>query len=125
MVLVKPWLAVILAAVIAIAALTLWAARPGPVFTLTGLSYGRSCFYNTTKGNYSYWSVSFNITNRGASASAAVVISVDGTGILREYDSVSSGATAEVHRVVTDAAIPVDPACLAHNVTIGIGGYVF
>ncbi len=85
----------------------------------------RSCNYNTTKGTYSSWAVGFNITNRGASASAAVIVSVDGTGVAYEYEFVPSGATVEVHEVVTDPAIPTDPACLPHNVTVGIGGYVF
>lgn len=122
---VKPWLAILLVVVVVVAAIALWAARPGPVFSLSGVSYERSCFYNTTQGNYSFWSVYFNITNRGASASAAVVISVDGTGIAHQYDFVPSSATVEFHNVITDPSIPTDPACLGHNVTVGIGGYVF
>ncbi len=85
----------------------------------------RSCFYNTTRGNYSFWNVQFNITNRGASASAAVVISVDGVDVVQQHDMVASSATVEFHEVVVDSAIPTDPACLPHNVTVGILGYVF
>ncbi len=111
--------------VVVVAAITLWAARPGPVFSLSGVSYERACFYNTTKGNYSFWTVYFNVTNRGASASAAVVISVDGTGIVRLYEFVSSGETVEFHDAVADPSIPTDPVCAQHEVTVGIGGYVF
>jgi len=121
---VRPVLAILLVVVVLVAAIALWADRPGPVFTLSGVSSVRSCFYNTTKGNYSFWSVHFNITNRGASASAAVVLSVDGTGVDQEYDLVPSGATVQFHDVVTDPSIPTDPACLQHNVTVAIGGWV-
>lgn len=122
---VKPWLAILLVVVVFVAALALWGARPGPVFSLSGVSYERSCFYNTAQGNYSFWKVHFNITNGGASASASVVISVDGTGLVHEYDFIPSGERVEVHRVLTDPSIPTDAACLQHNVTVGIGGYVF
>ncbi len=122
---VKPWFTILLVVVVVIAVIAAWAARPGPVFSLSGVSSERSCFYNTTQGNTSFWSVFFNITDRGASASAAVVISVDGTSVVQQYVFVASSATVEVHKVITDPAVPTDPACLQHNVTVGIGGYVF
>jgi hypothetical protein len=122
---VKPWLGILLVVVVVVAAIVLWGARPGPVFSLIGVSYERYCVYNTTQGNYSSWSVYFNITNRGATAYAAVVISVDGTGLIYQYDFVPSSATVEIHEVLTDPVLPTDPACLQHNVTVGIGGYVF
>ncbi len=117
-------LAILLVVAVAVAAIGLWSARPGPVFSLGTVSAERSCFYSTTKGNYSFWNVFFNITNRGASASAAVIISVDGTDIVREYQLVPSSATLAVHNVVTDASVPTDPACLQHNVTVSIRGYL-
>lgn len=122
---VKPWLTILLAVVVVVAVIAAWGARPGPVFSLRKVSSERHCFYNTTQGNYSFWSVYFNITNRGASASAAAVISVDGTGLDYHYYFVPSSATVEVHKLVTDPVLPTDPACLQHNVTVGIGGYVF
>lgn len=121
----KRSVAMILAMVVVMAAVVLWGAVPGPAFSVSGVNYQRSCFFNTTQGNVSSWSVYANVTNRGTSASAALVISIDGSGLVHAYDFVPSGATVEVHRVVTDSAIPTDPACLQHNVTVGIGGYVF
>lgn len=120
---VKRSLAIILCMVVVIAAVTLVGARPGPVFSLSGVSAQRSCFYNTTQGNYSSWSVYFNVTNRGTSASAAVVISIDGAGLFDRYYFVPSGGTVGDHQVLSDRAIATDPACLQHNVTVGLGGY--
>ncbi len=120
----KPLLTILLVTAVFVAAVCLVGARPGPVFTLSGVSVERSCSYNTTQGNTSFWSVDFNITNQGASGSAAVSITVDGTGLVYEYDFVASSATVAVHRVVKDPAIPTDPACLPHNVTVAIRGYV-
>ncbi len=117
-------LAIILAIVIVLAVVTLWGARPGPVLAFTGTGFERFCSYDTAQGNTSYWSVFSNLTNRGASASAAVVISVDGTGLVNQYYSVPSGATVEIHQIVRDSQIPVDPACLQHNVTVAVGGYL-
>ena len=122
---VKPWLAIILVVVVIVAAIAGWGARPGPVFSLSGVNDERYCFYDTTQGNYSFWSVYFNITNRGASASAAAAISVDGTGVLYQYFFVRSSASVAVHKLVTDPAIPTDPTCTQHNVTVAIRGYVF
>ncbi len=116
---------ILLAILIPLAAVVVWGALPGPVFSLSGLGAERTCLYNTTQGNTSSWTVVFNISNRGAGASAALTISVDGTGVLSEHDFVASGATVEVHRVVTDASVPVDSACTPHDVTVAIGGYVF
>ncbi len=121
----KPLVGILIITVVLVAATALWSGRPGPVFSLVGVSAQRSCFYNTTQGNYSYWDVYANLTNTGSSASAAVTIAVDGTAVVSQYDFVASGATIEIHQVVKDASIPTDAACLAHDVTVGIGGYVF
>ncbi len=121
---VKRLVAILLIMVVVVAAVLLWGARPGPVFTLSGMSAERSCFFNTTQGNTSSWDVFVNITNHGSSASAAVTIAVDGSAVASQYDFIPSGATVEVHQIVTDSSIPVDAACLPHDVTVGIGGYV-
>ncbi len=91
------------------------------------MSSQRYCSYNTARGNSSFWSVSFNITNRGASAYAPVEIAVNGTRVVEDhYLYVASGATTEVHDlIITDSAIPVDATCRQYNVTVGINGYVF
>ncbi len=119
------WLIVAVIVIVVIAIVIAGEVRPGPVFSLSGLGYKRNCFYNTTQGNYSFWSVYFNITNRGASASAAVAISVDETVVSYQQVYVASSATALVHENVTDSAISTDPGCQQNNVTVGIWGWVF
>ncbi len=121
----KPLVGILIITVVLVAATALWSGRPGPVFSLADVSAQRSCFYNTTQGNYSYWDVDANLTNTGPSASAAVTIAIDATAVVSQYDFVASGATVEIHHVVKDASIPTDTTCLAHDVTVGIGGYVF
>lgn len=120
----KPLLAILIVTAVFVAAVCLVGARPGPVLSLSGVGVERSCSYNTTQGNTSSWNVAFNITNRGASGSAAVSITVDGAGIVYEHDFVPASATVAFRRVVTDPAIPTDPACLPHDVTVAILGYV-
>jgi hypothetical protein len=68
--------------------------------------------------------VAFNITNRGASASAAVAISIDDVVAAYGEHYVPSGGTTEVHERVSDPAIPIDPGCLQHNVTVEIWGFI-
>lgn len=122
---VRRSLAFVLAIVIVLAAVVLWGARPGPAFTVSAVHSVRQCSYNTSQGNVSDWVVFFNLTNEGTSANAPVTIAVDGSGVFFHYYAVATGTTVAVHRVVTDSAVPTDPACLAHNVTVAVGGYVF
>ncbi len=118
------WMIVILIVVVILAFIVVGAARPAPVFSLGSLSSHRSCFFNTTRGNYSYWNVSFTIGNTGPSASAAVAISIDGATVSFDHEYVASGSMATVIRTVTDSAVPVDPGCEPHNVTAAIWGYL-
>lgn len=119
------WLIVILIVVVVLAVIVAGAARPAPVFSVGAVTSNRSCFFNTTSGNYSYWNVSFTIANTGPSASAALAIMIDGATVSFEHEYVASGAMAAVHQTVTDPAVPLDPACDPHNVTVAIWGYVF
>ena len=118
-------LAFVLAMVIVVAAVVLWGALPGPAFTVSGVLSVRQCAYNTSQGNVSDWVVFFNLTNEGTSAYAPVTVAVDGIGVFFHYYSVPTGTTVPVRKVVTDPTVPTDPACLAHDVTVAVGGYVF
>ncbi len=119
------WMIIILIVVVILAIIVAGAARPAPAFSLGSVAWHRYCFSNTTSGNYSYWNVSFTIANTGPSASAAVAISIDGAAVSYEHEYVATGAMAAVRQTVTDAAVPLDPGCEPHNVTVAIWGYVF
>lgn len=118
------WFILIVVVLIAMTVVAAWELQRGPVFSLGPVSSQRYCYYPTARGNYSFWWVSFNLTNRGASASAAVVVLIDGSEVSYQHYFVASGMTAEISENVTDPAIPTDPGCSPHNVTAEIWGYL-
>ncbi len=119
------WFIPIITIVVVVAVIAVPAALPAPAFDLGPVTMDRTCHLDPAGGNYSFWLVSFDITNHGASASAAVAILINGTPVSTEHVAVASGASVTVHANVTDAAIPVDVACAPHDVTAAIWGFLF
>lgn len=118
------WFIPIVTMALVVAVIAIPAALPAPSFTLGPLTIVRTCHLEPAGGNYSFWLVSFDIANHGASASAAAVILIDGAPVAAQHVPVASGATSTVHANVTDSAVPVDAPCAPHNVTAQIWGYL-